>query len=93
MPNCLIAMLPILKLKRDNVRVHRAAGDGEIVGADKIAKLSAETSYGRSPAASWSSHCYTTFSDLGHLRLYLSCEVLKESPRRPPCCLQFRHHP
>ena len=35
----------------DNVRVIPDAGDIEIVGADKIAKLSAETSEGRSFAA------------------------------------------
>ena len=45
-------------LKLDNVRDNRAAGDVEIVGADIIAKLSAETSLGRAPAASCSSHCY-----------------------------------
>ena len=36
----------------DNVRDNRAVGDVEIVGADKIAKLSAETSLDRAPAAS-----------------------------------------
>ena len=44
--------------KWDNVRDNRAAGDFEFVGADKIAKLSAETSLDRAPAASCSSHCY-----------------------------------
>ena len=38
-------------LSRDNVRVISAAGDVEIVGADTIAKLSAETSEDRPPAA------------------------------------------
>ena len=38
-------------LKSDNVRVIPDAGDIEIVGADKIAKLSAETSEDRSVAA------------------------------------------
>ena len=42
----------------DNVRDNRAAGDVEFVGADTIAKLSAETSLDRAPAASCSSHCY-----------------------------------
>ena len=37
-------------LSRDNVRVISAAGDVEIVGADTIAKLSAETSEDRPPA-------------------------------------------
>ena len=36
----------------DNVRVIPDAGDVEIVGADKIAKLSAETSEDR-PVAAW----------------------------------------
>ena len=40
------------RLRRDNVRVIPDAGDVEIVGADKIAKLSAETSEGR-PVAAW----------------------------------------
>ena len=39
-------------LSRDNVRVISAAGDVEIVGADTIAKLSAETS-GDRPVAAW----------------------------------------
>ena len=39
-------------VKSDNVRVIPDAGDVEIVGADKIAKLSAETSEGR-PVAAW----------------------------------------
>ena len=39
-------------LSRDNVRVISAAGDVEIVGADIIAKLSAETSESR-PVAAW----------------------------------------
>ena len=36
----------------DNVQVIPDAGDVETVGADKIAKLSAETSLGR-PVAAW----------------------------------------
>ena len=48
-----------LKNEHDNVRDNRAAGDVEFVGADKIAKLSAETSLDPAPAASCSSHCYT----------------------------------
>ena len=39
-------------MKLDNVRVIPDAGDVEIVGADKIAKLSAETSEDR-PVAAW----------------------------------------
>ena len=39
-------------MKSDNVRVISTAGDVEIVGADIIAKLSAETSEGR-PVAGW----------------------------------------
>ena len=38
-------------VKPDNVRVIPDAGDVEIVGADEMAKLSAETSKGRSVAA------------------------------------------
>ena len=38
--------------KWDNVRDNRAAGDVVIVGADIIAKLSAETSESR-PVAAW----------------------------------------
>ena len=38
-------------VKRNNVRVIPDAGDVEIVGADTIAKLSAETSRDRSVAA------------------------------------------
>ena len=34
----------VIKSERDNVRVIPDAGDVEIVGADKIAKLSAKTS-------------------------------------------------
>ena len=45
-------------VERDNVRVIRAAGDVVFVGADIIAKLSAETSLDRAPAASRSTHCY-----------------------------------
>ena len=45
----------------DNVGDNRAAGDIVFVGADKIAKLSAETSRDRAPAASCSSHCYPTW--------------------------------
>ena len=41
----------VIKSERDNVRVIPDAGDVEIVGADKIAKLSAKTSGGRSFAA------------------------------------------
>ena len=41
-----------LDLKRDNVRDIRAAGDAVFIGADIIAKLSAETSLDRAPAAS-----------------------------------------
>ena len=40
-----------IEFERDNVRVIPDAGDVEIVGADTIAKLSAETSEDRSPAA------------------------------------------
>ena len=47
----------------DNVRDNRAAGDVVIVGADIIAKLSAETSLDRAPAASCSSHCYPPIFD------------------------------
>ena len=43
----------------DNGSDNRAAGDAVIVGADIIAKLSAETTEDRAPAASRSSHCYT----------------------------------
>ena len=39
-------------LSRDNVRVISAAGDVEIVGADTIAKQSAETLKNR-PVAAW----------------------------------------
>ena len=48
------------ELTTDKVRDNRAAGDVVIVGADKIAKLSAETSENRAPAASCSPHCYPT---------------------------------
>ena len=51
--------------EQDNVRDNRAAGDVEIVGADKIAKLSAETSSDRAPAASCSSHCYVALDPFG----------------------------
>ena len=51
----------------NNVRDNRAAGDVEFVGADIIAKLSAETSEDRAPAASCSSHCYAA----------LACYLLK----------------
>ena len=44
-------MISLFKFKRDNVRVIPDAGDVEIVGADTIAKLSAETSRGRANAA------------------------------------------
>ena len=47
-----------ISYKRDNVRDNRAAGDVVFVGADIIAKLSAESSLDRAPAASCSSHCY-----------------------------------
>ena len=40
-----------IRFKPDNVRVIPDAGDIEIVGADTIAKLSAETSEDRSVAA------------------------------------------
>ena len=43
--------MAIEPLKRHNVRVIPDAGDVVIVGADKIAKLSAETSLDRSVAA------------------------------------------
>ena len=43
--------MAIESLKRYNVRVIPDAGDVVIVGADKIAKLSAETSLDRSVAA------------------------------------------
>ena len=49
--------------KADNARDNRAAGDVVIVGADIIAKLSAETSLDRAPAASCSSHCYPPIFD------------------------------
>ena len=45
-------MKACVAVKRNNVRVISAAGDVEIVGADTIAKLSAETSEGR-PVAAW----------------------------------------
>ena len=54
-------------VKRDNVRDNRAAGDVEIVGADKTAKLSAETSLDHAPAASCSSHCYPPVPGLTNL--------------------------
>ena len=41
----------ICKIERDNDRVIPDAGDVEIVGADTIATLSAQTSEGRSVAA------------------------------------------
>ena len=54
--------MAIESLKRYNVRVIPDAGDVVIVGADKIAKLSAKTSSDRAPAASCSSHCYPAFT-------------------------------
>ena len=41
-----------MKVERHNVQVIPDAGDVEIFGADKIAKLSAETSKSR-PVAAW----------------------------------------
>ena len=49
-------------LKANNVRDNRAAGDVDTVEAEKIAKLSAETSLDNAPAASCSSHCYPAFT-------------------------------
>ena len=59
--------------KRDNVRVISAARDVEIVGADIIAKLSAETSRGR-PVAAWDQRIVIrrTLSEHGILNDYVA---------------------
>ena len=66
-------------LSRDNVRVISAEGDVEIVGADKLAKLSAETSEPRSNAALDQRIVIRRGNYLGFFDLTRCC-----SSRKPP---------